>query len=303
MLVGLFSTTINVRAQEAKGSCTVIYEGTKEVYTDQTKVACSTAGGTWVSSGYTLLAPLPGLEEPIDVASDNALGNYLNAIIKLTIGIAAVMAMVMIVMGGIQYMTSELPGVKGAGKERIINAILGLLVALGAWIILFTINPDLLNTNIVIKKTLIAFEDEPQAPINGEYKNYKTDNANIPVGADWVAMAGTPSILPDGVSTDKGDCNTVGQLNCTSLRGLNLGYVYIIKAGCNCQLTVTGGTEFWRHRVGTSHRPGSPTIDLRKTGALTQYIMGGKTSPVEGKPYQRDNLSFLYEGDHWHVGS
>ena len=58
---------------------------------------------------------------------------------------SAVLAMVMIVIGGIEYMTSELVSSKKAGIERITNAILGLLIALTAFLILNTINPNLLN--------------------------------------------------------------------------------------------------------------------------------------------------------------
>jgi cell wall-associated NlpC family hydrolase len=54
----------------------------------------------------------------------------------------------MIVIGGIEYMTSELISSKEAGKERIRGAIFGLLLALGAWTLLNQINPDILNTNL-----------------------------------------------------------------------------------------------------------------------------------------------------------
>lgn len=111
---------------------------------------------------YTPLAPLPGLGNAIckdtkgnDVACIDTkpdpktnpcpFGNYLNIIIKLVLGIAGVLAMVMIVMGGIQYMTSDLISSKEAGKETIQHAILGLLLALGAFLILNTINPKLLS--------------------------------------------------------------------------------------------------------------------------------------------------------------
>ena len=42
-------------------------------------------------------------------------------------------------------MTSELISSKEAGKERITHALLGLLIALGAYALLFTINPELLK--------------------------------------------------------------------------------------------------------------------------------------------------------------
>ena len=106
---------------------------------------------------YTLLAPLPcengagcenGQLKTYDPTQNNNIGGYLNLMIKLFIGICAVLAVIMIVWGGIEYMTTELISSKEAGKERIIHAILGLLLALGAWTLLNTINPDLLNTDL-----------------------------------------------------------------------------------------------------------------------------------------------------------
>jgi hypothetical protein len=109
---------------------------------------------------YIPLAPIPGLGnstctndkgETVDCVETNKekipcpFGNYLNIIIKIIIGIAAVLAMVMITMGGIEYMTSELISGKEAGKETITHAVLGLVIALGAYLILNTINPQLLN--------------------------------------------------------------------------------------------------------------------------------------------------------------
>ena len=102
---------------------------------------------------YALLEPLPGMdnaEEPFYPSDKGALGTYLDIIIKLFIGLCAVLAVVMIVIGGIEYSTSELISSKEAGKDRIRGALLGLLLALGAYTILFTINPNLLNTDVEI---------------------------------------------------------------------------------------------------------------------------------------------------------
>src|SRR3989344_1896364 len=109
---------------------------------NEAKDSCITPTNTT----YTPLAPLPGLPAvPYETDTECPLGNYLNIIIKLVIGIAAVLAMVMIVMGGIEYMTSDLISSKESGKDTIRNAILGLLIALGAYLILNTINPQLLS--------------------------------------------------------------------------------------------------------------------------------------------------------------
>ncbi len=99
------------------------------------------------TGSYTLLAPLPQLPATLDVTGTTALGNYLNIMIKIFIGICAVLAVIMILMGGIEYMSSELISSKEHGKESIRNAIFGLILALGAWLLLNTINPNLLKTD------------------------------------------------------------------------------------------------------------------------------------------------------------
>ncbi|PCI20473.1 hypothetical protein COB64_02015 [Candidatus Wolfebacteria bacterium] len=110
-----------------------------------------------LSGPYTLLAPLPGTDGTIDTSADK-LGKYFELIFKLLIGIAGVLAVVMIVMGGIQYMMEESILAKGEAKKRITSAIGGLLLALGAFAILFTINPDLVNLNLGIRKAFINID-------------------------------------------------------------------------------------------------------------------------------------------------
>ncbi|MCX6754986.1 MAG: M15 family metallopeptidase [Candidatus Nomurabacteria bacterium] len=72
-------------------------------------------------------------------------GDYLNALIKVFIGLCAVLAMIMIVIGGIEYMTSELISSKEEGKKRITGALFGLIIALSSYALLNTINPAVLQ--------------------------------------------------------------------------------------------------------------------------------------------------------------
>jgi hypothetical protein len=135
------------------------------------------------SCTYVLLTPLPckagdpgcdnnGILTTFDPTQANNLGLYLNMMIKLFIGICGVLAVIMIVMGGIEYMTSELISTKEAGKERIKNAILGLLLALGSWTLLNQINPNILNTKLSSLTTQTVTVDlggessTPFSPIN-----------------------------------------------------------------------------------------------------------------------------------------
>ncbi len=149
---------------------------------------------------YQLLAPIPckpgdsdcvsngkgGYElQTFDTAQSNSMGAYLNLMIKLFIGICAVLSVVMIVIGGLEYMTSELVHSKEAGKERILSALLGLIIALGAYALLYTINPDLLNSDLCISPQVMQQDGKCVTPTPAV-----TTPANI-----------TPLTIPFGGST------------------------------------------------------------------------------------------------------
>lgn len=136
-------------------------------------------GWIWISYYYNL-APLPceigtpgcnenGVLEKFNPTENNNIGAYLNVMIRIFIGICAVLAVIMIVIGGLEYMTSELVSNKEHGKERISGAIFGLILALGAWTILNQINPNLLNTDLkslITAEVVVQLGGEGTRPIN-----------------------------------------------------------------------------------------------------------------------------------------
>jgi type IV secretory pathway VirB2 component (pilin) len=164
---------------------------------------------------YTPLVSLPGisgLEKGVPFETDPIknpcpFGKYLNIIIKLFFGIAGVLAVVMIVMGGIQYMTSELISSKEEGKNTIVHAILGLLLALGAWLILNAINPDLLNVCLNnLPKATIVIEDEVETTDMAEVQQAQ----NIPSGGTLGCKEGVVKVS----TTNGGDfylCKTISE--------------------------------------------------------------------------------------------
>lgn len=280
-----------------------------------------TAGGE-TKSEYTLLAPLPctgdaesgcvdGKLTTFDPATDAdnkniALSAYLNLMIRLFIGICAVLAVIMIVMGGVEYMTSELISGKEAGKERITNAIFGLLLALGSWTILNQINPKLLNTDLESLKTVaIEVDLNDNIPQTYDEKTRKYKNGAV-YGSKWDDAIGTKTPLPPYVTLNNGgkECTFVGEGGCTSTRNLDISAVKAIQWGCKCSLVITGGTEFWKHggaTGSTTHQLGSSTVDLRPSAELDKYLSGGL--PLERmKRYPPPNGPNLYEGNHWHIG-
>lgn len=110
-----------------------------------------TALAQQVGSYQPLVPSLPG----ISGGATTNLSQYLPAVFRLSLAIAALLAFAMITFGGILYATSDAVGTKSEGKEYIKNAITGLILALGAWAILYTINPQLLSMNLIINRPSI----------------------------------------------------------------------------------------------------------------------------------------------------
>lgn len=100
------------------------------------------------ATGYQPLAPLPPQFFPGQGADKYLLPSYLSGMFKILIAVSGLLAVVMIVIGGIEYMSTDAISGKSEGKEKITNAVLGLLLALVSWLILYTINPKLLEFNL-----------------------------------------------------------------------------------------------------------------------------------------------------------
>ncbi len=105
-------------------------------------------------SEYRLLAPLPGFEKVVDGdvgtggAGDFTLASYIRTLVRVAIGVIGILAVVMIVISGVQYMGSDVFTEKEAAKGRLTGAIFGLILAVSSVLILRTINPDLTSLSI-----------------------------------------------------------------------------------------------------------------------------------------------------------
>lgn len=268
---------------------------------------------------YTVLAPLPG------VGDDNGkttLEKYVPAVFKLAIGLSAVAAVLMIVIGGFQYISSDALMKKNEGRERIKNAVFGLVLVISAWLILNTINPNLLNINLNIESISTATVDGGKITLGGELsagtgsitQGYTLTQAQIDQNAAMVADLKKYGIE---VNNNGKPCADGGISGCTNLVGMVSNTYQGIKdlktacGGDNCgTITITGGTE-GGHK---SHGPNKPPVDLSvSNNTLNQYITDTKNQVV---PVQQSSLgpiytvkvgsrnaTFLLESNppHWHV--
>ncbi len=110
------------------------------------------AAGT--ESGYTLLADIPTIV-PKDASVGITLVDYMKGLFVAVIGLAIVLAVVQLVIGGIEYVAAAAPSAKSDARNRIAGAIGGLLLILIAWILLQALNPKLLNVGLNLEKIAV----------------------------------------------------------------------------------------------------------------------------------------------------
>jgi hypothetical protein len=102
-----------------------------------------------MENSYKPLAPLPGFTK---IDSSFTLSSYIRTLVRVAIGIIGILAVIMIVISGVQYMGSDMFTEKESAKSRLQGAVLGLILAVSSVLILRTINPGL--TNIDLEKNL-----------------------------------------------------------------------------------------------------------------------------------------------------
>ena len=100
---------------------------------------------TFVSAqtNFVSLVGIPGVPN-----NGQDLGAYFNALYRLSISLAALLAVIKIIGAGAKYMLTDIVPAKGEALADIKGALLGLLVIIAAVIILSTINRNILNTNL-----------------------------------------------------------------------------------------------------------------------------------------------------------
>ena len=98
------------------------------------------------------LVGIPGIEP----TGDTDLNVYINALYRLSISLAALLAVIKIVAAGAKYMLSDIVPAKEEAKKDIQGALIGLLIVIGAIIILNTVNSDLTELDLSIATTTIT---------------------------------------------------------------------------------------------------------------------------------------------------
>lgn len=183
----------------------------------------------YVDAGsYVPLAPIPGLTSDIITGKGTAtsgigLSAYLQQIYIWAVAAASGLAVVMIMWGGVEYMTSAGGGGVEEAKKRISAALMGLLLALGSYVILNTINKDLLKLNfdlptadgIATQKGVLGSGNVVVTP---QFSQSANPQVNGSLGAMGGAVNNQPNIPPANNNDTSGSLGSaIGSQNTADL--------------------------------------------------------------------------------------
>ena len=156
------------------------------------------------NQGFVPLAGIPGLTQGVQ-ATSGGIASFLNNLYKFLIGAAAVLAVIMIIWGGLEIATNKDNVSKILdSKGRIYNAIFGLVLVLLPVLVFSIINPSILNLSIGMSPVNLT------APAGGGSGSGPTSPT-----PSQCSVNGTPGILQIAKCFTNNQATTWGQQNCT----------------------------------------------------------------------------------------
>ncbi|MBA3285686.1 MAG: hypothetical protein H0U27_11595 [Nitrosopumilus sp.] len=155
------------------------------------------SAGTTGTTTYQLLAPI--LDSEGKEVKNVDFPTYLRYMFIILISLASVIAVLMIVLGGVKYMTTDAYSGKQEGKEIIKRTLWGMILIIASWLIIYTINPGAINLNSTqesIDKVNEGTPGKPGSRGNGINKNPLGPLGNVPFNTPQ-GGGSTPYVPPN----------------------------------------------------------------------------------------------------------
>jgi len=114
--------------------------------------------------GFTALAPIPGLTDTA-ITSSSGFAAFFDKLYIYLIGVAVILAIIMIIWGGLEYSTQDSISKKSDGKSKIYNALFGLVLVLSPVLVFTIINPQILSLNLNFPELKTGWGDYSTAPV------------------------------------------------------------------------------------------------------------------------------------------
>ena len=224
------------------------------------------------------------------------IAEYIAAVYKYAIGIVGILATVVMMVGGIIWLTAGGNATRvGEAKSWITASLTGLVIALSSYMILYQINPDLIKFK-PIKVTVVKKEEAPPAAagtLNSQDARNKLDKF-IQV-QNIATLQGIREQTINELNSLLGECNS----------GLNFG--------CG-SIMVTSGTTGSHEEGEFSHANGWKADIALSPESIKKYITNSEknkgtytyrgTRSDGAQMYQNSRgACYAMESDHWDIST
>lgn len=266
------------------------------------------------------------------VSVNNELGDIISFLFVLLVTASLSASVFMIMAGSFKRFTTDSVYKKTEGNEMIRRAVYGLLAVLSMYLIILTINPDMLRKGLFLDNYKISGADsatgftvvyDENTSSSGWPKQGSADyqanvdkfNANLSPSKEATARELLSAVQSGrsagGISINNSGCSSYLKVGCTNVSGFpnkTFDFIYQLKKDCDkhfnitsCTIEITGGTEWWLHAYpGTSHIPGKSTFDLHfaDEDRFTIFVRNDNlfTKSTSPKQYCNSEYQYTYEG-------
>jgi N-acetyl-anhydromuramyl-L-alanine amidase AmpD len=208
------------------------------------------------------------------------LGEYLAAMYKYAIAVMGIIAVIMIIVGGVVWITSGgIPERVNQAKTIIIRSVVGMILAVGSYTLLYTINPELVQFRNLKVLTIqgvpltdiadIDFRTGGSASTN-EFSD--TILASNTAGGPDIATDATRCEASPSQSSGIGDTKYLGQLDCNSSRTrkslLDIKNIILHDGG----RTAKGTVNYWKSNCQKTGKCVNTHYFIERNGTVYQLL-------------------------------
>lgn len=210
-------TEAQCKTVDDKGICfenPVDVDSVEQIRAEQEATAAIQSGPVTRITAPTLNIPIPYLQFATNIVERGGfilipfLAQYISAFYRALFGISIIAAAVMVMYGGFKYLVASTGANVESGKQIIVDALVGLVLLLGAYAVLAAVNPGTL-TPAAIRVSTIRYqpyfeEQEGNDPASQPGANERT--VTVPPTPGGTATGGTykvPRAVCSGVECKK----------------------------------------------------------------------------------------------------
>lgn len=205
------------------------------------------------------------------------LGTLIESIFKWALALVGLAVFVNFLWAGVLWFTSRgNTGMINSAKEKMFNALIGAIILLASYLILNTINPDL------VKNTL-------NLPRLGTNQGGNTGNTNLGVPIPTVSLLSDLQAERAKYGTTISHADAGKILNAVAWKNRDAGWGLLNKpSGNNCPLNGTGQPISCDWLV---HKPSGLGLDVLTDapGTVNGQPVNGKATPYWGNGYPETN--------------